>query len=176
MEGNEKFLLWKYAYFGTKMKWKLIYKPFLIFFQYTLRGQKDVAPRLWNLKTRAASCSSISQFILLLSCFLSPTITLGFSRDHHLVWLGFIYLCQNMVPCWSWASYVTSQKMGMLLIVVTLKEQRMHLTQTICANMVLTRICQWLRDSPFFCVFRIQLLVVEEKNSLKYSSFFYISW
>ena len=30
--------------------------------------------------------------------------------------------------------------MGMLLIVVTLKEQRMHLTQTICANMVLTRI------------------------------------
>ena len=158
------------------MKWKLIYTLFLFFFKYPLQGQKDVAPRFRNLKTRPASCSSISQLFFCCLVFLSPTITLGLSRDHHLVWLGFIYLCQNMVPCWSWASYVTSQKMGMLLIVVTLKEQRMHLTQTICANMVLTRICQWLRDSPFFCVFRIQLLVVEEKNSLKYSSFFYISW
>ena len=52
LEGNEKFLLWKCAYFSRNMKGKVIYKPFFIFFVYPLRGPSPVGKlTLKNLKT-----------------------------------------------------------------------------------------------------------------------------
>ena len=38
LEWNEKFLLWKCAYFLRKLKGKWVFKHFFIFFKYPLRG------------------------------------------------------------------------------------------------------------------------------------------
>ena len=52
----------------------------------------------------------------------------------HLLWSKY-----GCMPNVSFLCYLLmAEKMGMLLIVVTPKEQRMHFTQTICANMLST--------------------------------------